>query len=65
MEQTPNIGVVAGNWDVLHPGYLQLFEEVNKNCNHQFILLHEDPTIERPEKIKPVLSVSDRRILLH
>ena len=60
----PEIGVIASNFDVIHPGYLELFREMNENCNQQFILLHDDPTIERPEKIKPVLSVSDRRSMI-
>ena len=29
-----------------------------------FILLHDDPSIERPEKLKPVLSVKERREML-
>jgi glycerol-3-phosphate cytidylyltransferase len=29
-----------------------------------FILLHDDPTIERPEKMKPILSITDRRSII-
>jgi len=60
MEETPEIGVVAGNFDVIHPGYIKLFKAMAKKCNTPFVLLHEDPTIERPEKCKPILSVSER-----
>ena len=59
-----DIGVIAGNFDVLHPGYLKMFQEIEKNCERLFILLHDDPTIERPEKKKPILSVDERREML-
>lgn len=63
-ETNYNIGVIAGNFDVLHPGYLKMFQEIEKKCERLFILLHDDPTIERPEKKKPILSVDERREML-
>jgi glycerol-3-phosphate cytidylyltransferase len=58
------IGVIAGNFDVIHPGYIYMFEECKANCDHLVVLLHADPTIERPEKLKPILSVEERRKIL-
>lgn len=58
------VGVIAGNFDVIHPGYIYMFDECKKNCDHLVVLLHSDPTIERPEKIKPILSVEERRKIL-
>jgi glycerol-3-phosphate cytidylyltransferase len=58
------IGVIAGNFDVIHPGYIYMFKECEKNCDQLIILLHEDPTIERPTKLKPVLSTYERREML-
>ena len=55
-----NKGVIAGNFDVIHPGYIKTFKECKKNCDHFTILLHSDPTIERPEKLKPILSIEER-----
>ena len=55
-----NKGVIAGNFDVIHPGYIKTFKECKENCDHFTILLHSDPTIERPEKLKPVLSIEER-----
>lgn len=54
------IGIIAGNFDIVHPGYIKMFDIMNKNCLQQVILLHDDPTIERPEKCKPVLSIQER-----
>ena len=61
MSETPEIGIICGNFDVLHPGYRLMFEEMEKGCKKLFILLHDDPTIERPEKKKPILSIEERK----
>ena len=60
-----NKGVIAGNFDVIHPGYIKTFKECKENCDHFTILLHSDPTIERPAKLKPVLSVEERIEILY
>ena len=53
-------GFTAGNFDVIHPGYVKLFKECFINCEHFTVLLHTDPSIERPNKLKPILSVDER-----
>lgn len=63
-EDLPKIGVIAGNFDIIHPGYIKMFKQCELNCEQLFILLQEDPSIERPEKQKPVLSVEERREIL-
>lgn len=60
----PEIGVICGNFDVIHPGYIELFKEIDSNCKKQYILLHDDPTIERPTKLKPILSTEERTDML-
>lgn len=64
MEKLPYKGIVAGNFDVIHPGYAAMFKEIKEHCEEVYILLHDDPTIERPHKKKPVLSVQERREIL-
>ena len=58
------IGVIAGNFDVIHPGYIHLFNECKEFCTELIILLHEDPSIERPEKLKPILNLDERKMIL-
>ena len=53
-------GVIAGNFDVIHPGYIKTFRECREKCDHFTILLHSDPSVERPNKLKPVLTVEER-----
>lgn len=57
-------GVIAGNWDVIHPGYIKGFKECKEYCKELIVLLHTDPSIERENKLKPVLSVEERREIL-
>ena len=54
-------GFIAGNFDLLHPGYIKLFKECRSHCDHFTVLLHTDPSIERPHKFKPILSIEERK----
>lgn len=57
-------GVIAGNFDVMHPGYISMFKEMKKHCDCLVVLLHTDPSIERPFKLKPILSSDERKTML-
>ena len=58
-------GVIAGNFDVMHPGYIKMFKECAENCDCLIVLLHTDPSIERPHKLKPILSIEERKEMLY
>ena len=58
------IGVIAGNFDVIHPGYVYMFNECKNYCDTLLLLLHEDPSLERPKKIKPILDIDERKMIL-
>ena len=58
------IGIIAGNFDVIHPGYIIMFKEMKEYVDNIHVLLHIDPSIERAKKIKPILSASDRKLVL-
>ena len=60
----PVKGIIAGAFDVIHPGYIRMFEEAKTHCNHLTIALHEDPSMERSYKLKPVQSVDERKEIL-
>ena len=57
-------GVIAGNFDVIHPGYVKMFKEMDQHCDSLIVLLHTDPSIERSHKLKPILSPDERKELL-
>ena len=59
------VGIIAGNFDVIHPGYVRMFNDAKQNaCDYFVVALHEDPSIERPHKAKPILSVEERTEVL-
>ena len=57
-------GVIAGNFDTYHPGYVEMLKEAKGKCDCLVVLLHTDPSIERPHKLKPILSSEERREML-
>ena len=57
-------GVIAGNFDVIHPGYIHLFNQCKKHCDKLLIFLHEDPSLERVSKLKPILTLDERILIL-
>ena len=57
-------GIIAGNFDVIHPGYIHLFNQCKKYCDKLLIFLHEDPSLERKHKLKPILTLDERILIL-
>jgi glycerol-3-phosphate cytidylyltransferase len=58
------MGIIAGSFDVIHPGYIKMFKDAKIYCDHLTIALQTDASIERPNKIKPILSYEDREMVL-
>lgn len=58
------IGFTAGAFDLCHAGHALMFAEVRSQCDYLVVGLHSDPTLDRPEKNKPVMSLSERAIIL-
>ncbi len=56
-------GIVAGAFDVIHPGYCRMFKECKNHCSHLTVALHDDPSIER-NKIKPIHTLQEREEIL-
>ena len=44
------IGFTAGNFDLLHPGYIITFEEAKRHCDKFLVFLHSDPSEDRKSK---------------
>ena len=57
-------GIVAGAFDLIHPGYIRMFRECREHCNHLTVALHKNPSWARPNKLPPVQSLSDRKEIL-
>jgi glycerol-3-phosphate cytidylyltransferase len=57
-------GIIASAFDVIHPGYIRMFKDAKLYCNHLTVALHEDPSVERSIKLKPVQTVEERKEIL-
>lgn len=57
-------GVIAGAFDVYHPGYVQMLKEAKGQCDCLIVMLHTDPSKERPKKLKPILTFEERKEML-
>ena len=60
----PIVGFACGAFDLLHPGHIVMLEDAAAQCDYLIVGLHIDPSVGRPEKHKPVQSVSERAIVL-
>lgn len=58
-------GIVAGAFDLIHPGYVRMFKEAKEHCNHLTIALHENPSIVRPQKLSPIHTIDERKEILN
>ena len=54
------IGFTAGNFDLLHPGYIYTFEEAKNHCDKFIVFLQKDPSTHRKSKYKPVIPLYER-----
>jgi glycerol-3-phosphate cytidylyltransferase len=57
-------GIIAGSFDIIHPGYVRMFEESKHVVKNLIVALQDDPTVDRPEKCKPVQSWEERAEIL-
>jgi cytidyltransferase-like protein len=54
------IGFTAGNFDLLHPGYIYTFETAKEHCDYFMVFLQRDPSETRYTKYKPVIPLYER-----
>ena len=45
------LGFTAGNFDILHPGYINCFKEAKRHCDKFIIFLQKDPSLHRKVNI--------------
>ena len=62
---TKKKGFTCGAFDLLHAGHVVMLKEARENCEYLIVGLQTDPTIDRPEKNKPVQSVYERFVQLN
>ena len=58
------IGITCSTFDLLHAGHIIMLEECKKYCDYLICALQVDPSLDRPEKNKPIQSLVERYIQL-
>jgi glycerol-3-phosphate cytidylyltransferase len=57
-------GFTCSCFDLFHAGHIMMLKEAKSVCDHLIVGLQTDPTIDRPEKNKPIQSVFERFVQL-
>ena len=58
------IGFTCSCFDLLHNGHILMLKDAKAQCDKLIVGLQTDPTIDRPEKNKPIQSIAERYIQL-
>ena len=58
------IGITFSCFDLLHSGHILMLKDSKIKCDLLIVGLQSDPTLDRPEKNKPILSLQERLISL-
>lgn len=56
------VGITFSTFDFFHAGHVKMLEEAKTVCDYLIVGLQLDPSLDRPEKNKPVQSVIERYI---
>ena len=57
-------GFTCSCFDLLHAGHILMLKDSKEQCDYLIVGLQTDPTIDRPEKNKPIQSFEERYIQL-
>lgn len=57
-------GITFSCFDLFHAGHVAMLQEAKTQCDYLIVGLQTDPTIDRPEKNKPIQSVFERYMQL-
>ena len=58
------LGVTFSCWDLMHAGHQLFLADAKKQCDILCVGIQTDPTLDRPEKNKPIQSLEERIIQL-
>jgi glycerol-3-phosphate cytidylyltransferase len=58
------IGFTCSCFDLFHAGHIMMLKESKSVCDYLIVGLQTDPTIDRPEKNKPIQSIFERFVQL-
>jgi glycerol-3-phosphate cytidylyltransferase len=67
MERTTQmkVGFTASTFDLLHAGHISMLREAKQHCDYLICGLQTDPSVDRPEKNRPIQTIVERYIQLN
>ena len=57
-------GFTCSTFDLFHAGHVMMLKDAKEQCEYLIVGLQTDPTVDRPEKSKPVQGVFERYVQL-
>ena len=64
MEKIMKVGFTCSCFDLFHAGHVMMLKEAKEQCGYLIVGLQSDPTIDRPEKNKPIQTLFERYVQL-
>ena len=58
------VGITCSTFDLLHSGHVAMLREAKTACDYLIWALQNDPSVDRPEKNKPVQNIVERQAQL-
>ena len=54
----------CGAFDLLHAGHAKMLKEAREQCDHLIVAVQSDPSLDRPEKNRPIQSYEERTAMI-
>ena len=58
------VGITCSCFDLFHAGHVKMLQEAKSQCDYLIVALQTDPTIDRPNKNKPIQGLFERWVQL-
>ena len=59
------VGFTCSTFDLLHAGHISMLREAKQYCDYLICGLQTDPSVDRPEKNRPIQTIVERYIQLN
>jgi len=60
LEEIMKVGFTCSTFDLLHAGHISMLREAKQHCDYLICGLQTDPSVDRPEKNRPIQTIVER-----
>ena len=64
MGKSMKVGITCSTFDLLHSGHVAMLREAKTACDYLICCLQNDPSVDRPNKNKPIQNIVERQAQL-